>query len=303
MKEIITDSRTDAVCFSSLLTKFKLWEKMEKILREFHIPYALIPQTKDIWVRDFLPIQIRKDKFVSFSFNPSYLSNLSEYHTDWVNWIDRCIVHHHYPIENGKHVYTRHMVSKSGLDIKLDGGNVIKCDDCVLISDRVFNENKAIKKSKLVDSLENTFSQEILIIPSDPFEMTGHADGMVRYIGNGTVILNHYVDYDLSLRRRLLKTLSTKFAVAELHFGTNCCPATNWAYINYLQIGSLIIVPSINEHLDSIAIPLLEEILKASVHTVPSLGVIRIGGGLNCLSWTTKGLVDYIEYDGMRGCI
>ena len=303
MEEFITDMKTDAVCFSSLLTKFRLWVKLQKILCEFHIPYALIPHTKDIWVRDFMPIQMNKGRFVTFSFNPSYLSGLSEYHTDWVNWVERCIVHHHYPIENGKHVYTRHFISKSGLDIQLDGGNVIKCDDCVLITDRVFQENESIKKTTLLDSLEQVFSQEVFIIPSDPLEMTGHADGMVRYIGNGTVLLNHYVDFDMPLRQRLLKVLSPKFTIAEFHFGTNNCPATNWAYINYLQVGKLVVAPAVNERLDDIAIPQLEELLKTQIHTVPSLGIVRLGGGLNCLSWTTRGLVDNIEYDGMQGYI
>ena len=133
--------------------------------------------------------------------------------------------------------------------------------------------------------------------------MTGHADGMVRYIGNGTVLLNHYVDFDMPLRQRLLKVLSPKFTVAELHFGTNSCPATNWSYINYLQVGELVVAPAVNERLDDIAIPQLEELLKTHIHTVPSLGIVRLGGGLNCLSWTTRGLVYDIEYDGMHGSI
>lgn len=297
MDAIITDARTDAVCFSSLITKFRLWGALKPILLKRQIPYAFIPHTKDIWVRDFMPIQINTERFVAFSYAPSYLARLPEYHTDWAR-TEGCIIHHHISTQGDTPTHIRHSVTRS--EINLDGGNTIKCDDCIIITDRIFRENASVPKTILLDSLEKIFSQEVFIIPSDPLEMTGHADGMVRYIGNNTILLNHYADFDPVLRKRLLKTLSPRFTVAELCWGNNRCPNTNWAYINYLQIGNLIIAPSINKSLDDTVIPKLEEILHSHVHTIPALGIVRLGGGLNCLSWTTKGLIDCIEHNKIQ---
>lgn len=290
MKSLITDEQTDAVCFSSLLTRFRLWKELQQILLTEHIPYTLIPDTCDIWVRDFMPIQTFSDRFLKFAYHPSYLKDLPDYRTDWT---DSCTFDHDRP-SAGEAEEAHRCTPIPVLDLNLDGGNVIKCENCVILTDRIFRENRHTPKSVILDRLERLFSCEILIIPSDPNEATGHADGMVRYIGNGTVLLNHYADYDPELRRQLLKALTPKFAVTELHYGTNLCPNTNWAYLNYLQVGRLILAPSLHERLDEIALPQLETVFHTHIHTVPALGAVRIGGGLNCLSWTTKGLVRHI---------
>ena len=212
MKEIITDAKTRCVCFSSLITRFKLWTNLEAILKAKQIEYNFIYNTKDIWVRDFMPIEISYGHFLKFGYHPSYLRKLPEYRTDWPN---RSKIYLRREDES-EYKYSGISFPGTYLDINLDGGNVIKCDDCVIISARVFHENRRMKRAVLLDALEEAFGQEIVIIPSDTEEKTGHADGMVRYIGDDTVLLNHYVDFDRELRDKLLKALKPRFSVAEL---------------------------------------------------------------------------------------
>lgn len=59
-----------------------------------------------------------------------------------------------------------------------------------IISDRVFSENPEYEKSVLISELENRLEAEIIIIPLLKSDMTGHADGVVRFVDEKTVIGN-----------------------------------------------------------------------------------------------------------------
>ena len=72
------------------------------------IPVQYIPNTKDIWLRDFMPVQTRTGQLVSFRYEPSYLAKFPKLRTDFRRDIAQsfgCSV-----------VYS---------DINLDGGNVV----------------------------------------------------------------------------------------------------------------------------------------------------------------------------------
>ena len=270
MEGIITDSKTNTVSFSSIITKFRVWKYLKPLLEANNIKYSFIYGTEDIWVRDFMPIQITKSHYAQFYYKPSYLDDKPEYLTDYYCYCR----------------YGHSLGASFCKDLKVDGGNIIKCDDCVIMTDKVFSENPDKSRKEVLSTLEELMGCEILIIPHDPEEETGHADGMLRYIGNNTVLLNHYYDFDETLRKKFLKILSPRFNVVELHLDTDKYLATSWAYINYLQVGGLVIAPAVNKKLDDVAFGQLEDYLKLEVSPVPSLGIVRLGGGLNCASWT-----------------
>ena len=270
MEGIITDAKKNTVSFSSLITRFRVWKDLKPVLKKKNIKYSFIYGTEDLWVRDFMPVQISEKLYVQFYYKPSYLNDKPEYLTDY-------------------YCYSRYGYSLGASfckDLKVDGGNVIKCDNCVIMTDKVFLENPEKSQKEVLSTLEEIMECEILIIPHDHEEETGHADGMLRYIGNNTVLLNRYYDFDKPLRKKLLNVLSPRFNIAELHLDTDRYHRTSWAYINYLQVGDLVIVPAVNKKLDDIATLQLEQHLHLEIDSVPSLGIVRLGGGLNCASWT-----------------
>ena len=65
------------------------------------------------------------------------------------------------------------------LDIVLDGGNFVFCDDKMIMTDKIFSENPNVKQSTLINTLENACQKELILIPWDMEEEYGHADGMV----------------------------------------------------------------------------------------------------------------------------
>ena len=63
MKKMITDNHTNRVYFSSLLPEKcpVLNAHIVDALRKRDIPFTYLKGTKDIWCRDYMPIQIQKD--------------------------------------------------------------------------------------------------------------------------------------------------------------------------------------------------------------------------------------------------
>ena len=229
------------------------------------LPYSESPL--HIWARDYMPVQVNNDKFVKFNYNPDYLRNYPQYKPD-----------------------TSKMIS--GLDIKVinsnlvvDGRNIISCGDKVIMTDKVFMENVHVNRTMLVDTLSHLFEAVIVLIPWDRYEEYGHADGMVRYMGEGNVLINNYCDFDKSLQKKLTSILGRHFCVNELHYGT--FTARSWAYLNFLHVGNHIFIPMLGERFDGVAYnQIAESFPECKCHPVINCkNLVNEGGALNCCTW------------------
>lgn len=142
----------------------------------FNVKYKLLNNTKDIWLRDFMPVKTKSGKYVSFRYEPSYLANNPQLRTNFKTDIAPS-----FKVDNL--VYT---------DINLDGGNVVfsPSKEKVIISDRVYSKNPSWHKAELTAKLAKLLEANVIIIPSLKSDMTGHADGMVRLVGENTAIVN-----------------------------------------------------------------------------------------------------------------
>ena len=151
-------------------------DRMFAALDLFNIKYKLLNNTNDIWLRDFMPVKTKSGKYVSFRYEPSYLADDPQLRTNFKTDIAPS-----FKVDNL--VYS---------DINLDGGNVVfsPSKEKVIISDRIFSENHGISESELEAKLEKLLESSLIIIPSLKSDMTGHADGMVRFVGENTAIVN-----------------------------------------------------------------------------------------------------------------
>jgi agmatine/peptidylarginine deiminase len=125
-----------------------------------------------------------------------------------------------------------------------------------------------------------------LFLPWDRNEYFGHSDGIIHYAGNGKILLTNYDDISVYFYRRFRKALETRFDVIPLKYNVKRKHARSWAYINFLQIGKLVLVPQLGIDEDGQA---LEQIGNAmpdcEVVGIPALEAVRKGGALNCISW------------------
>lgn len=274
---MITDKDSNKLFLADCLPEKqpKFFQRFEKVLKDAEIDYEFLPATNDIWAKDYMPVQVRKDKFVQFKYNPDYLQ--SYYWRKTISDTDGIC----------KSIKLKPVKS----DLLVDGGNVIRAADKVILCDKVFTENKAISKNELTKQLEELFKvDKIIFIPWDQTDFTGHADGMVRFIDNETVFINDYSKEDAIFQKRYRKPYEDAgLKLIELPYNPYSNNSYDWAngiYMNYLQMKDLVIVPTFGMKEDEVAVDIIKEIFKGQkVETVDSNELAKQGGILNCICW------------------
>lgn len=279
---MITDSLTNTVFFSGLLRKKCpiLNRHISEALEANSIPYAYLSETKDIWCRDFMPIQIAEDRFVSYRYTPNYLQDKAglRLQTDTEK-----VLH---AGENHLEPLLKNAVT---IDLVMDGGNVMKCGDTIVMTEKVFFENKDKSRIEVERILKEAFQSDVLFLPWDREETFGHSDGIVHYAGDGRILLTNYDNISPYYYNRFRKALKKHFEVIPLKYVTKKQHARSWAYINFLQVGKLVLMPQLGLEED---VQALEQIGNAlpdcEVVGIPALEAVRRGGALNCISWNIK---------------
>ena len=278
---MITDFDTNKVYLAKGMTSENYVDATGHLLGTLHnqkVHWDFLPLTASpfhIWTRDYMPIQVSKDKFVRFNYSPDYLKDSPEYKPDTSAILSALGIH----------------VIDS--DIIIDGGNVISCGDKVIMTDKIFRENPHYERNVLIDTLGQLLEAEIVLIPEDYYDEYGHADGMVRYIGKGRVLINNYCDFDKTLRKKLLASLSPHLDIIELHYGAYT--DKSWAYINFLHVGQHILIPMMDDKLGEMAFRRIADAFpQCKCHSVYHYeSIVREGGALNCSTWNI--LVDLPE--------
>ena len=251
-----------------------------------HVKYAFIKGTKDIWCRDYMPVQIESGKLIQFKYDPSYLkgeewdrirSNVNEIRKK-NGWLEK------YTIEES--------------DINLDGGNVLICEGRAIISDRIFEENPTVEKSVLINKLSNLLECEIIIIPalkSKEEDMTGHADGMVRFVNRNTVIGNERLPNEYKYMKEGLQNAIDKYNLTYIDIpyfedkDREHPISALGIYVNYLEVNDLIVFPVFGREEDAQAIEIIKRVFpNKQVETINYNDVAKDGGLLNCTTWVVN---------------
>lgn len=258
------------IYFSQHLTAYSCWTNIKQALEENGIAYGLLPNTKDIWARDYMPAY-SNGHYVSYVYNPDYLQNEKN---------------KKYITDNVEEVFDLSNDSVTKTKLVIDGGNVIMCGDKVIMTDKIFVENSGFSKEEVVAEIERVFSAKLVVIPWDKEEEFGHADGMVRYVSDNHVLINQYKDIDPEFRQKLIDALSPYFSeISELQYG-KASSSQSWAHINYLQVDNYIFVPQLGIMTDKLAREQISKVFPTSkVVPVEVKGIVKNGGALNCVSW------------------
>jgi agmatine deiminase len=283
---MITDWRTNKIYFSNLLKLDypETCSEIENILKSYNIKSNFLPETRDIWARDFMPIQVTEDKFVEYRYDPDYLQGIIIGSRELKTYSD--IVCDSIGLKTLKS------------DIILDGGNIVKSSNTVILTDKIIEENKYhYKKKQLLDKLRETFEVDnVVLIPWDYDCDFGHSDGMLRFINEDTVLISgFYETADLYLKERMLKSLkNSKLNWEWLRCSNKEENEQNIAYINFLQTKDLILVPKLNvQKEDKVAFEQIANYYSdyAKINRIAQVDmskIVKLGGALNCISWTIK---------------
>lgn len=233
--------------------------------------FALFNGAKDIWARDYMPVKTKSGKYVSFRYEPSYLDGSPELRTDF-----RRDIAPNFDIKNL--VYS---------DINLDGGNAVfsPSKETVVISDRVFSENLNYSSAELVQELEKLLEARVIIIPSLRLDMTGHADGMVRFVDENTAVGNATRSL-FGLEANIKAVLrSHGIEVIDFPYFDSKGDSAVGCYLNFLETEQAIFLPIFDVEADSLALATAKSIFQKPIIPVNINEIAVKGGLLNCISW------------------
>lgn len=280
---MVIGKESNSVYFSERLKsdeRFKMTCKALTYLLEKHsIRYDFLKATNDIWCRDYMPIQTEKGKFVQFRYEPSYLKNNLELQSDTLE------------------VCKANNIKPQFSKINLDGGNVVNWSDRAIITDRVFDENPEYSsRNKLIAEIEKLLEVEIIVIPQIKSDFTGHADGMVRFIDRNTLLGNdrqqEYKYWSIGIGKILKEKGIDYIDIPFLdHIEKNHHDHAIGCYVNYLEIGELIILPvfEVKNNKDQEVYDKFREIFpERKIETINYNQVGLHGGLLNCTTWTIR---------------
>jgi len=284
---MITDQETNFVYFSELFKqKFEHeYSEITSILTKHRVGFDTLLETKDIWCRDYMPIQISETEFIEYRYDPDYLQTTK-----------------YRKLKS----YPDLVCNKIGLktiksDLIIDGGNVIKSKNGIILTDKIISENKEFySQNQLKEILKITFNvDKITIIPwdkEDKNEYFGHADGMVRFINENKILINGYFrEYSEEFQNYFFGEIENSgLEFSELRFNVkNPKEKLNWGYINYLQTKNVILIPQFGIDEDEqafrqFAILFPEYAKENRIEKVNAARIIEGGGVLNCMTWNIK---------------
>ena len=153
------DNKTNRVFFSACLTEgYRSCAKdIKNALRENGIVVEKkIRNTKDIWARDYMPIQIGENKFMRYMYRPDYLWKV-ESNRQYITDNAQC------DFLTGKEIVDCNVV--------LDGGNVVVCGNKMILTEKVFAENADLQPFEITKRIEQASGKQVIWIPVDPHEV------------------------------------------------------------------------------------------------------------------------------------
>ncbi len=237
--------------------------------------YMLFNGAADMWARDYMPVKTRSGRYVSFRYDPVYLKDKA-----------------YAPLRT---VYKRDLAPAIGLPVTysclvLDGGNVVFSPSRrrAVVSERAFAENPGLSQAALTARLERLLEARVIWIESLPSDMTGHADGMVRFVDEHTVLSNR-TDFQNGLEQRNRRRLEQAgLRVIDFPYEQSRGISAEGCYLNYLQTQRHLFLPVFGLPQDAEAESTARALFRQQVVPVPAAGLARHGGVFHCVSWADE---------------
>ena len=246
---------------------------------------AIVPM-EDIWMRDFSTSNVVRPMMFRYSAEGQGGGKRGQRDADAVQ-------------ENLALLADKAKMPFEESDLLNDGGNFV--DDFagnVVISRKFLRDNRLSEKVARQKLQKMRGIKNIAFIEADEQGGLEHADGVVSFIDENSLIINAYPDdpaYGKGLKQDLKRGLPnvkiheiiTPYDGAKIYdkkFGSAC-----GLYTNALVTPQRIYFPQFNIAEDAIALKQIRAITKKEVVPVPSHHVCFMGGGVRCMSWQLRG--------------
>lgn len=307
MARPILDEETNFVYISDKLRVFfpEFHDALTEKFSEMHIHFGILHGTKDIWCRDYMPIQMNDMSFVGYKFDPDYLkenfghSEYTEYESKYSPigarlrpW-ERVSALSEISVSHGIDISSR----LRNFNIVLDGGNLVFCGNYVIVTDKILKENKQ-SRDELESILREMFNLEPIIVHWEPDheDVYGHTDGMFRALPTKKdekpklLYLHRWDSPSKRLRDNLRETAGDRIELKEIVFEKKGpgIDSLAWAYINFLQVGRKILVPKFGLADEDSVMDQFHSCFGIKPESIEMPDIARQGGALHCLTWNIK---------------
>lgn len=257
---------------------------------------VLIPEAVDIWIRDWAPIPVKFSKGKIIYLKPNFTTGY--YKGYYQSYIPK--------LKIACDKLTEYLGIKTAeLPLNTDGGNfAFNGKDTIILTNRIISNNETLSINEIRNIYKRTLGiKNVIFVPVEPGDVTGHTDGTLRFIDEKTLIIGKYpkkYKEESKFMEVLTKELSNQLGrnykiirvenniVDDGYVKSNILSASG-NYINFLKLGNKIFLPTYEIDSDNKAYKKLrlempdQEIIGVKIREI--LKVSRDGGVLNCVTW------------------
>jgi len=242
----------------------------QQLKQETHI--IEIPNTQDIWLRDFMPITNTAKDHILFRYYPKYLRNPKYQHL----------------ISDNQQICQDLGLNYTYTNLILDGGSIVYNSDLYFISERIFADNPSFPPLFIRQELIKLVKTDnIIFLPEAPNDFTGHLDGVLAILNKDTLLINDYQEPYGDQLTQILK--QHHFNIERLPYNpykNKTYQSAKGIYINYIEQEHHILFPIFKQKEDDVAQHKLAELFpKKRIIPILCTDLAKEGGLLHCISW------------------
>lgn len=231
---------------------------------------TVIEGLADLWVRDFGVIKTAEGMFA-----PTYAPT---YHRE-----------DEFDLRGGVEAFRKMFWPEAiALDLLLETGNFVSNGQVAILCDKVLRDN-SITESDLVRRLEPLGLEELVLLPQDPIDEIGHADGTVCLLENNKLLFGFSPDlYDDPMRMKMDEArsrLSRWFDIVSLpapYTPDQDKLSAVGCYVNLLNLPDHILVPTFGLPEDDFVLETIKANTNKQIYPIPASELAQHGGVLHC---------------------
>lgn len=252
----------------------KLHSELRLRLELFGIRLTEIVGTRDVWCRDYMPVQVGATQFVQFRYSPDYLVG-------------------------ARSLITSPTVARSLTPacrrsrLVMDGGNVVRRGRVAIVTDKIYAENSSMSRQTVMRRLRFDLDVDrVAVIPTEPGDVIGHADGVVHLLDERTALMNDYARVDAQYGHAVTRALGANGIEAipvpyDPDLSEPCdIPVATGNYVNLLETPRAVFVPTYGQISDSRALAEIGKVMRHhSIVPIDCRMLAEDGGSLHCVTW------------------
>jgi len=253
---------------------------LRELSRELPEDILLEAPMRDIWMRDFTSVM--PDHPILFRYSAAAQKGKQS----TADWVQAGFIQ---------------FAKRNGLEFQrtsriLDGGNIVDYgQDKAIVTDRFLEDNRLSRKQAIAFLRKQLGVEQVAILPADPEDPLGHADGMAMFIASNTVAVTSYGG---EFQTAMLQELRGAFPGIEIIEMETKFDTTAWdpkfgsakgLYVNTTVTGLHIYLPIYGMETDAMAIEKIRAHTDLEIVTVDASQVAQMGGSIRCLSGQMKG--------------